>query len=119
MKTVKKTGVDTSKALKAFKLILTLSSLPLLLGISGCASGSRYEQSTGERIDDHGTSARIKAKLAEDPQHKFEDVNVVTFKGVTQLSGFVNTRDQKTRAGTLAKNVEGVHDVENNITIKD
>ena len=42
-----------------------------------------------------------------------------TFKGTVQLSGFVNSRDQKNRAGDLAKKVEGVREVENNITVKE
>jgi len=46
-------------------------------------------------------------------------VTVQTFKGVVQLGGFVNSRDQKNRAGDLAKNVEGVKGVENNITVKE
>jgi hyperosmotically inducible protein len=44
---------------------------------------------------------------------------VETFKGTVQLSGFVNTRDQKNRAGDLATKVKGVNDVANNITVKD
>jgi hyperosmotically inducible protein len=46
-------------------------------------------------------------------------VKVQTFKGVVQLSGFVNSRDQKNRAGDLARKVEGVKEVENNITVKE
>ena len=115
---MKITSVNTGKALKVFGLILSLGALPLLLGVTGCA-GSRYEQSTGERIDDHGTSSRVKAALSEDTQYKYGDVNVQTFKGVVQLNGFVNSRDQKNRAGDLAKKVEGVKEVINNITVKE
>lgn len=112
-----KTTENTGKILKTFGLLICLGSLPLVGGVTGCA-GDRYNQSTGQHIDDHGTSSRIKTALADDTQYKYADVNVVTFKGVAQLSGFVNTRDQKNRAGTLARNVEGVHEVENNITVK-
>ena len=100
-------------------LVVSLGALPLLLGVTGCTTGSRYEQSTGERIDDHGTSSRVKAVLADDTQYKYDGVNVETFKGVVQLSGFVNTRAQKGRAGDLARKVKGVTDVENNITVKE
>ena len=99
--------------------MLSLSSVPFLLGVTGCATGSRYEQSTGERIDDHGTSSRVKARLGEDTQYKYEGVSVETFKGTVQLSGFVNSRDQKNRAGDLAKHVIAVKDVVNNITVKE
>jgi osmotically-inducible protein OsmY len=57
--------------------------------------------------------------LADDSQYKYDGVNVETFKGVVQLSGFVNTRDQKNRAGDLARKVKGATDVENNITVKE
>jgi osmotically-inducible protein OsmY len=116
---MKKTSVNTGKTLKVLGLVIGLGALPLLLGVTGCTTGSRYEQSTGERIDDHGTSSRVRAALADDSQYKYDGVNVETFKGVVQLSGFVNTRDQKNRAGDLARKVKGVTDVENNITVKE
>ena len=116
---MKKTSVNTGKTLKMLGLVIGLGALPLLLGVTGCTTGSRYEQSTGERIDDHGTSSRVRTALADDSQYKYDGVNVETFKGVVQLSGFVNTRDQKNRAGDLARKVKGVTDVENNITVKE
>ena len=116
---MKKTSVNTGKTLKVLGLVIGLGALPLLLGVTGCTTGSRYEQSSGERIDDHGTSSRVRAALADDSQYKYDGVNVETFKGTVQLSGFVNTRDQKNRAGDLARKVKGVTDVENNITVKE
>jgi osmotically-inducible protein OsmY len=113
-----KASVNTGKTLKAIGLILSLGALPLVGGLAGCA-GDRYTQSTGERIDDKADSSRVRKALAADSQYKYEDVNVQTFKGVVQLSGFVNSRDQKNRAGDLAKKVEGIRGVENNITVKE
>src|SRR4051794_20484603 len=110
-----KSTSNTGKTVKAFGLILSLAAMPLLVGITGCATGSRYEQSTGERIDDHGTSSRVKAALGADSQYKYDGVSVETFKGTVQLSGFVNSRDQKNRAADLAKKVTGVKEVANNI----
>jgi len=89
----------------------------VVVGLSGCA-GSRYEQSTGEYIDDHSTSARVKNALGNDGEYKYEDVEVKTFKGVTQLSGFVASNDQKSRASDIARRTEGVKEVENNISVK-
>jgi osmotically-inducible protein OsmY len=103
---------------KLSTLIVCLSVLALAGSITGCA-GDRYTQSTGERIDDKGDSARVRSALSDDTQYKYDDVKVQTFKGVVQLSGFVNSRDQKNRAGDLAKKVEGVTEVENNITVKE
>src|SRR3954467_12314126 len=113
-----KTLETTGKLLKTFGLIIALGALPLVGGLTGCAGG-RYTQSTGERIDDSGDSSRVKKALAADTQYKYEDVNVETFKGVVQLSGFVNSRDQKNRAGDLAKKVQGIKEVKNNITVKE
>jgi osmotically-inducible protein OsmY len=112
------TSENKGKSLKIIGLLLALSALPLVCGVTGCA-GTRYTQSTGERIDDHGDSSRVKKALSDDTQYKYGDVNVQTFKGVVQLSGFVNSRDQKNRAGSLAKQVEGIREVENNITVKE
>ena len=87
-------------------------------GFAGCA-GNRYEQSTGEHIDDTATTTRVKAALAKDSVYKYPDVKVSTFKGTVQLSGFVTQRSQKDRASDLAKNVTSVKDVVNNITVKE
>jgi osmotically-inducible protein OsmY len=115
---MKQTTVNTGKALRVFGLILSLGALPLLPGVTGCA-GNRYEQSTGERIDDHGISSRVRSALSDDTQYKYGGVNVETFKGTVQLSGFVNSRDQKNRAGDLARKVPAVKQVVNNITVKE
>jgi osmotically-inducible protein OsmY len=115
---MKQTSAKTGNTLKIFGLILTLGALPIFLGVTGCA-GSRYEQSTGERIDDHGISSRVKDALGDDTQYKYEGVSVETFKGTVQLSGFVNSRDQKNRAGDHARKVVGVKEVINNITVKE
>jgi hyperosmotically inducible periplasmic protein len=97
--------------------LLSCLAMATAVGLSGCA-GNRYQQSTGEYIDDHSTSSRVKGALSDDGQYKYEDVEVKTFKGVTQLSGFVNSGDQKSRATEIAKRTEGVREVENNISVK-
>ena len=102
---------------KALGLALCFGVLPLATMTTGCA-GDRYHQSTGEAIDDTGISSRVKSALSNDAEYKYEDVKVTTFKGTVQLSGFVDTSAQKSRAGDLAKGVEGVKDLENNITVK-
>jgi osmotically-inducible protein OsmY len=114
---MKKTSGNRSKTAKILALTIGLSSLALVSGITGCA-GDRYTQSTGEHIDDHGTSSNVKKTFGNDTQYKYGGVNVETFKGVVQLSGFVNSKDEKKRAGDLAKTVEGVKDVKNNLIVK-
>lgn len=102
----------------SFCLALSLS-LPVgvLTGATGCA-GDRYQRSTGEYIDDKTVTSRVKSALGDHPDYKFSDVNVTSYRGVVQLSGFVNTTDQKKRAESIAEKVHGVKSVENNISVK-
>ena len=104
--------------MKSIGMALWLATAAALVSASGCA-GDRYNRSTGESIDDRATSARVKSALSDDAQYKYPMVEVKTFKGTAQLSGFVNSRDQKSRAGDIAKRIQGVHNVENNITVKE
>jgi len=114
-----KTSVKMGTTLQVLSLAVGLGALPLILGVAGCTTGNRYEQSTGEYIDDHTISSQVKKALAQDPQFKYDHVNVTTFKGTVQLSGFVNTGEQKSRAAELAKRVDAVKEVQNNITVKE
>jgi len=95
-------------------------TLPLAATVSltGCA-GDTYKRSTGEYIDDKSLNARVNSALGENPEYKFKEVKVTSYRGTVQLSGFVNTSDQKRRAEDIAEKVQGVHRVENNITVKD
>jgi hyperosmotically inducible protein len=114
---MKKTSLQTGMT-KALGLVLCLAALPLATMMTGCA-GDRYHQSTGEAIDDQGITMRVKSAFSNDAEYKYEGVQVQTFKGTVQLSGFVDTHAQKSRAADLARGVEGVKDVANNITVKE
>lgn len=99
--------------------------LLLCLGIStaavatftGCA-GNKYERSTGEYIDDKSLAERVRHALHENPDYKFDDVEVEVFRGDVQLNGFVNMSEQKSKAEEIAKGVQGVKQVTNNLTVK-
>ena len=84
---------------------------------TGCA-GDRYDRSTGEYIDDKSLTLRVHNALADNPDYKFNDVNVTVFRGTVQLNGFVNSSDQKSKAADIAKGVQGVKDVQNNLSVK-
>ncbi len=88
-----------------------------VMGISGCA-GDRYSRSTGEQIDDESVRMRVNSALRDNADYKFDGVNVTVFKGTVQLSGFVDTSDQKSKAEYLAGQVEGAKKVVNSITVK-
>jgi hyperosmotically inducible periplasmic protein len=88
--------------------------------LAGCSTwGDRADgRSTGQVADDDRVTSEVKSGLANEPVFKFNDVDVKTFNGVVQLSGFVNTEDQKQRAGQIAQQTERVARVVNNITLK-
>jgi hyperosmotically inducible periplasmic protein len=69
--------------------------------------------------DDKALTERVVKNLGGNPDYKFGEVNVAADNGTVQLSGFVNTAEQQTKAGEIAKQVQGVKDVVNNITVKD
>lgn len=92
-----------------------LSGLAVLS--TGCA-GTATRASTGEMIDDSVITAKVKTELIRDEVVKARDINVDTFRGTVQLSGFVETPEQKARAGDIAARVTGVNNVVNNITVK-
>lgn len=88
-----------------------------ILGLAGCA-GTPTKESTGEYVDDSAITSKVKTALLKDDAVKSFQVQVETFKGVVQLSGFVDNSDQKAAAGKDAAAVPGVTDVKNNITVK-
>jgi len=98
-------------------LCLSLSTATAIVTFTGCA-GDRYNRSTGEYIDDKSVDSRVKDALNDNAEYKFNGVNVTAFKGTVQLSGFVDTYAQKYNASSIAKKVQGVRDVKNDITVK-
>lgn len=85
--------------------------------IAACSS-TPTQQSTGEAIDDGVVTAKIKAKLIGDPVTKAHQINVDTFKGTVQLSGFVESDAARTRALQLAREVDGVKKVKDALQIR-
>ena len=85
--------------------------------IAGCSS-TPTQQSTGQAIDDGVVTAKVKAKLIEDPVTKSHQINVETFKGSVQLSGFVETEQARSRALQLAKDTAGVKIVKDALEVR-
>jgi hyperosmotically inducible protein len=75
-------------------------------------------QSTGQAIDDAAVTTGVKAKLVGDPLTKAYHINVETQKGIVQLTGFVNSAEEKSRAGELARSVDGVASLRNDLEIR-
>src|SRR3990172_2739073 len=101
----------------ASPMVRSLLVLLVMAVIAGCA-GSRTQESTGEYFDDSTITAKVKAAILGDPDLKVLQINVETFKGVVQLSGFVNSPQVVTRAGEVASRVSGVKSVKNNLLVK-
>jgi hyperosmotically inducible protein len=76
------------------------------------------DRSTSAVVDDAGITAKVKAAVIEDPLTKATDINVDTNAGVVQLNGFVASEAEKERAAQLARQVEGVAVVKNNLMVK-
>ena len=96
-------------------LILPLAAAALV-GLTGCAGTS--DRTAGRVMDDKAVNARVKDALDDATVYKFDSVDVSTHNGVVQLSGWATTDEQKTKAAQIARGVEGVHEVINNISIK-
>ncbi len=93
------------------------SGLGLVTLQTGCAA-TPTKESTGEFVDDATITTKVKAAFLHDDYIKSSDISVETFKGTVQLSGFVDNSAQKYRAGEVARGVNGVRDVKNNLTVK-
>ena len=89
----------------------------LLLSVLGCA-GSPSKESTGEYFDDSWITTKVKAVLIDDSVVKATEVNVETFKGNVQLSGFVASNEAMNQAVKLAEDIQGVKSVKNDMRVK-
>lgn len=88
-----------------------------LLTTVGCASTKEYEGS-GEYVDDSVITTKVKAAILDEPGLSSTEINVETFKGVVQLSGFVSSRADINKAVAVARGVGGVKSVKNAMRLK-
>ena len=107
--------------MKNFKFNFTTLPAMLLAAVlattMGCAS-TRTHESTGQYVDDTVITTRVKAVILDEPGLKSAEINVETFKGVVQLSGFVSSQANINRAAELARAVKGVTSVKNDMRVK-
>jgi osmotically-inducible protein OsmY len=89
----------------------------LMVALMACAPTAKRE-GVGEYIDDTVITAKVKAALVDDPELKAREINVETFKGTVQLSGFVSSREDINKAVQVARGVEGVSNVKNDMVVK-
>ena len=103
--------MNTFKRISAFLVAATM------MFMLGCASTTKHE-GTGEYIDDTVITTKVKARILDEPGLKSAEINVETFKGVVQLSGFVKSQADINRAAELARGVKGVTSVKNDMRLK-
>jgi osmotically-inducible protein OsmY len=89
----------------------------LLVSLAACAP-TPTKEGTGEYIDDSVITGKVKAAFAADPTVKATQVQVETFKGTVQLSGFVDSRESAQKAVEIARGVKGVKSVKNDTVIR-
>ena len=100
-----------SKIFSAFILII------LTTFFLGCASTAKQE-GTGEYVDDTVITTKVKTAILDEPSLKSAEINVETFKGVVQLSGFVNSQGDINKAVEVSRRVSGVKSVKNSMRLK-
>lgn len=106
--------------LKKLAMASGASAILAVMALTGCDTmhHDSADRTAGRMLDDKHITMNVQSKLKEEPVYKFSDVDVKTFSGVVQLSGFVSSDEQKNRAGELAQQVDGVQRVVNNISLK-
>lgn len=103
------------------KLMKILTSIVMAavvaLSVSACAP-TKTQEGTGGYLDDTVITTKVKAELLNDDSLKSTEINVETFKGRVQLSGFVSSPQMANRAVSLTRSVKGVTSVTNKMQIK-
>jgi osmotically-inducible protein OsmY len=100
-----------------FTRISVLAGAVALTALAGCAS-TRDHEGTGQYVDDTAITAKVKAAIFNDPSLKSMEINVETFKGRVQLSGFVRSESNIREAVAVAQGVSGVVSVGNDMRLK-
>lgn len=101
-----------------FRILMNRLLIVLLAGMLVACAGQDTRQSAGEYIDDAVITSKVKAALLKDDEVEGLDVKVETFRGVVQLGGFVDSREDRQRAAEIARKVAGVKSVQNDIRLK-
>jgi osmotically-inducible protein OsmY len=103
--------------MKNLKIATTFISAIMLTAVVGCAA-TPERQSTGQYVDDAVITTSIKKAIFQEPTLKVAEINVETFKGDVQLSGFVNSKEDINTAVRVAGAVNGVKSIKNDMRMK-
>ena len=102
---------------KIQRILRFMVCIGLVATFLGCAA-TPQSASTGQIVDDSVITAKVKAAILEEPSLKTLQIGVETYKGVVQLSGFVDSAQNVKKAGEVAGRVAGVLSVKNDLTVK-
>jgi len=102
---------------KLQRIFKSLTCFALITAFMGCATTQQHE-STGQYVDDSVITTKVKAAILEASTLKTLQINVKTYQGVVQLSGFVDSAQSVSKAGEVARRVENVKSVENDLLVK-
>ena len=97
--------------------LATITGILLMALTLGCASTAKQE-GTGEYVDDTVITTKVKAAILNEPTLKSAEINVETFKGIVQLSGFVSSQDAVNKAVMVTRGIGGVKSVKNDMRLK-
>ncbi|OGP90272.1 MAG: transporter [Deltaproteobacteria bacterium RBG_19FT_COMBO_43_11] len=104
--------------MKKRNIVIPFLLLLMVIATFAACAGTRTQESTGEYVDDSVITTKVKSLLAADDFLKSFKISVETFKGVVQLSGFVNSQKAVDKAEEIARSVKWVKDVKNNLVVK-
>jgi len=102
---------------KLQRILQLLLCIGLLTAFMGCAA-TPNRASTGGYVDDSVITTKVKTAIFNEDTLKTLQINVKTYKGTVQLSGFVDSAQNVSKAGEVARRVDGVVSVENSLVVK-
>ena len=102
---------------KRDRMVKFLVCIGLIIAFLGCAA-TQHHQSTGQYVDDSVITTKVKAAILDEATLKSFQINVKTYQGVVQLSGFVDSDHSVKKAGEITNSIEGVKSVKNDLIVK-
>ena len=102
---------------KLYRMVKVSVCIGIISAFLGCATTQKSE-STGQYVDDTTITTKVKADIFSEPGLSTLQITVTTYKGVVQLSGFVDSAQNAKKAGEIARKVKGVAEVKNDLVVK-
>lgn len=100
------------------KILRSFLCLALISSFTACSSSNKKSDTPGQYVDDSIITTKVKTAIFNEPTLKSTQISVKTHQGIVQLSGFVDSQDAVNKAGEVAKHVDNVASVENDLIVK-